>query len=395
MNTPAPGSQSSLREANQRRLVQAVQQAGALTQAEIARRSGLSPATVSNIVHDLEAAGVLVVTTTSANGRRARSVRLSRAAGVAVGIDFGHSHLRVAVGDLGHEVLAEQAVPLDVDSAADEGLDTAARLVKELLANADATPAQMRTVAMGVPGPLHATGVLGSSSILPGWVGVHPATALRERLGIEVLVDNDANLGALGESVWGAARGRGDVAYVKVSTGVGAGLVIGGRIYHGVGGTAGELGHMTIDEQGQVCRCGNRGCLETFAAAPFLLELLRHSHGPNLDFGRMLELAKSGDTGCRRVIADAGRHIGVAVANLCNLLNPGAVVVGGDLAQVGELLLEPIRTTVRRQAIPSAADAVVIVGSELGPRAELLGALALALSTATPLLPGSQANAGA
>jgi len=389
MNAPAPGSQSSLREANQRRLVEAVQQAGALTQAEIARRSGLSPATVSNIVRELEAAGVLAVTTTSANGRRARSVRLSRAAGVAVGVDFGHSHLRVAVGDLGHEVLAEEVVPLDVDSASDEGFDSAARLVTELLDRADVDRSQLRTVAMGVPGPLDATGVLGSTTILPGWVGVHPAAALSERLGVNVLADNDANLGALGESVWGAARGRGDAAYVKVSTGVGAGLVIGGRIYHGVRGTAGELGHMTIDEHGQVCRCGNRGCLETFAAAPFLLQLLRHSHGPDLDFAGMLELAQAGDTGCRRVIADAGRHIGVAVANLCNLLNPGAVVVGGDLARVGELLLEPIRTTVRRQAIPSAAEAVMIVGSQLGPRAELLGALALALSTATPLLPGT------
>jgi predicted NBD/HSP70 family sugar kinase len=262
------------------------------------------------------------------------------------------------------------------------------RTVKQLLDEVGGSLEDVVAVGVGVPGPIDAaTGEMGSSSILPGWVGVRAAEVLIDRMGTNVLVDNDANLGAFGEYTWGAARGRGDTAYIKVSTGVGAGLVIGGRIYHGVGGTAGEIGHMTIDEHGQVCRCGNRGCLETYASAPFLLELLRHSHGPDMTFERLLDLAAAGDAGCRRVIADAGRHIGIAVANLCNLLNPGTVVVGGALAQSGDLLVEPIRATVRRHAIQSAAQAVAIVAAELGPRAEVLGALAMALAAAEPLGP--------
>jgi len=366
-------------------VLRAVQTAGRLSQAEIARVTGLSPASVSNIVRELSDGGMLTVGWTSVGGRRARSVRLSRAAGVAVGVDFGHSHLRVAVGDLGHEVLGEDAVPLDVDSSAEQGFDAAARMLRHLLDDIGASREHVVAVGMGVPGPIDAaTGVVGSSSILPGWVGVRAAEEFGERIGMPVLVDNDANLGAIGEFTWGAARGRGDTAYIKVSTGVGAGLVIGGRIYHGAGGTAGEIGHMTIDEQGRVCRCGNRGCLETYASAPFLLELLSHSHGPGVTFEQLLDLAVAGDAGCRRVIADAGRHVGIAVANLCNLLNPGTVVVGGDLARAGDLLLEPIRATVSRHAIPSAAQSVAISTGELGPRAEVLGALAMALVSGEP-----------
>lgn len=168
------------------------------------------------------------------------------------------------------------------------------------------------------------------------------------------------------------------MAYIKVATGVGAGLLLGGRLHRGTAGTAGEIGHSTIDENGSVCRCGNRGCLETFVAAPVLLDLLRRSHG-QLTLRQMLALAADGDAGCERVIADAARYIGVAVANVCNLLSPELVVVGGELAAAGELLLQPLRDTVRRYAIPAAAKALTIVQGSLSDRAEVLGALALAL----------------
>ena len=386
MNAPAQGSQTSLRAANRRRVLRAVQESGTLSQAEIARLTGLSPASVSNIVRELSAARLLTVGWASSGGRRARSVRFSQAAGVAVGVDFGHSHLRVAVGDLSQEVLAEREMPLDADACAEDGFAAAIRLLQRALGDIDVRRQDVVAVGMGVPGPIDTTtGEMASSSILPGWTGVRAADAFGEYLGMPVLVDNDANLGALGEFTRGAARGRQDTAYIKVSTGVGAGLIIGGRVYRGVGGTAGEIGHMTIDERGRVCRCGNRGCLETFASGPFLLDLLRHSHGPGLTTQRLLELAVAGDAGCRRVIADAGRHIGIAVANLCNLLNPDTVVVGGPFATAGDVLLDPIRDTVRRHAIPSAAGQVMIVPGRLGERAEVLGALAMAVAAAEPL----------
>jgi glucokinase-like ROK family protein len=376
-----PGSQSSLHRANLERVVRAVRLAGSLTQAEIARSTGLSAATVSNIVRELRDNGTVQVTPTSSGGRRARSVALSGDAGVVVGVDFGHSHLRVAVGNLAHQVLAEESEPIDVDASASQGFDRAEQLVGRLVRSTGISPEKVLGVGLGVPGPIDVeSGALGSTAILPGWSGINPRQELADRLGVPVQVDNDANLGALGELVWGGGRGVKDLAYIKVASGVGAGLVIDGRIYRGPGGTAGEIGHITLDESGPVCRCGNRGCLETFTAARYVLELLRGSHGDGLTVPKMVQLAREGDPGCRRVISDVGRHIGMGVASLCNLLNPSRVVLGGDLAEAGELVLGPIRESVSRYAIPSAAQRLSVVPGALGARAEVLGALALVLS---------------
>ncbi|WP_137992686.1 ROK family transcriptional regulator [Streptomyces vilmorinianum] len=376
-----PGSQTSLHRANLERVVRAVRMAGSLTQAEIARATGLSAATVSNIVRELKDGGTVEVTPTSAGGRRARSVSLSGDAGIVIGVDFGHTHLRVAVGNLAHQVLAEESEPLDVDASAAEGFDRAEQLVTRLIEATGIDRDKVIGVGLGVPGPIDvSSGRLGSTSILPGWSGINPADELSGRLGVPVYVDNDANLGALGELVWGSGRGVKDLAYIKVASGVGAGLVIDGRVYRGPGGTAGEIGHITIDESGPVCRCGNRGCLETFTAARYVLPLLQPGHGADLTMERVVQLAREGDPGCRRVIADVGRHIGSGVANLCNLLNPSRVVLGGDLAEAGELVLSPIRDSVSRYAIPSAARQLSLVPGALGPRAEVLGALALVLN---------------
>ncbi|MFE2022959.1 ROK family protein [Streptomyces sp. NPDC059499] len=376
-----PGSQTSLHRANLERVVRAVRMAGSLTQAEIARSTGLSAATVSNIVRELKDGGTVEVTPTSAGGRRARSVSLSGDAGIVIGVDFGHTHLRVAIGNLAHQVLAEESEPLDVDASSAEGFGRAEQLVNRLIETTGISPGKVIGVGLGVPGPIDVeSGTLGSTSILPGWTGINPSQELSGRLGVPVYVDNDANLGALGELVWGSGRGVKDLAYIKVASGVGAGLVIDGTIYRGPGGTAGEIGHITLDESGPVCRCGNRGCLETFAAARYVLPLLQPSHGPELTMERVVQLAREGDPGCRRVIGDVGRHIGSGVANLCNLLNPSRVVLGGSLAEAGELVLGPIRDSVSRYAIPSAARQLSVLPGALGGRAEVLGALALVLS---------------
>jgi predicted NBD/HSP70 family sugar kinase len=373
-----PGSQASLREANEQRVLAALRQDGNLTQAAIARATGLSPATVSNIVGQLRVAGTVEVTPTMSGGRRALNVTLSRSAGVVVGIDFGHRHLRVALGDLAHRVLAEDYLSVDVDHSASDGIAAAEGLVTELLRREGAERRDVLGVGMGLPGPIdQLTGTVGSSAILPGWVGVPAASVMGERLGLPVLVDNDANLGALAEVIWGAGRGSDHVAYIKASSGIGCGIVIGGRIHRGRNGTAGEIGHTALEESGPICRCGNRGCLETYVGVPNLLRSLAVSHGTDITAAGMLARAADGDAGCRRVIGDAGRAIGAAVANLCNLLNPERVIVGGELAAAGDVLLDPLREVVARFAVPSAKPE--ICPAVLGERAEVLGGLALVL----------------
>ena len=144
-------------------------------------------------------------------------------------------------------------------------------------------------------------------------------------------------------------------------------------------GTAGEIGHVLVDENGQMCRCGNRGCLETLVGADALTDLLRRSHGPDLTLGRVIELAHGDDAGARRVLHDAGRYVGTALAMLCNQFNPERIIVGGYLAAAGEVLLEPMRQAVERYALPAAVEHLEIVAGALGSRAELLGSLVLVL----------------
>ncbi|MBA8962271.1 putative NBD/HSP70 family sugar kinase/DNA-binding CsgD family transcriptional regulator [Rhodococcus percolatus] len=384
-DSPRPGSQSSLKSANQHRVVRALQTSGELTQAEIARRTGLAPATVSNMVKELTAAGMVAVPGGDHPGQRGRAVKLTRKMGLAVGIDFGHRHLTVAVADMAHEVLAEERVELGAGHRAADGVVQAGALLDAALDRLGCDRTSVLAVGMGLPAPLETdTGEVGGPSILPGWVGVDAAAIASEYLGTAVQVDNDANLGVLAEHMWGAGRGTTDLAYIKLSDGVGAGLVLDGRLYRGRGGTAGEIGHLTLDEFGQVCRCGNRGCLETLVASHVVIGLLAPSRGPDLTVADIVAMAEGGDAACIRVLADTGRHVGVAVASLCNLVNPERLVIGGELALAGELLLGPMREVVGRYAVPSAVRSLDIRVAELGPRAQVLGAVALGLRSALP-----------
>src|SRR5205085_9280717 len=175
-----------------------------------------------------------------------------------------------------------------------------------------------------------------SRSILPGWVGVSAAEEMRRRLTLPITVDNDANLAALAEAAFGAGREASDLVYLMISSGIGAGLVLNGRLYRGADGLAGELGHVLVRPGGVVCRCGNRGCLETVVGTDALAATLMAEHGP-LDGRQIARLALRGDTACRSAIAEAGCALGTAAATLVNVLNPELLIVGGDLAGAGEL----------------------------------------------------------
>jgi len=386
----AAGGLQSLRDANRRLVIQALSGRGVASRAEIARITGLSPSTVSSLVSDLQKSGLIVEREVvdapqgSQVGRPPVLIALSPSAGAAIGVDFGHSHIAVAVGDLSHTVLAEHWREIDVDHLAQEGLDTAADLVASALAESGVERDRVVGVGMGLPGPISdEQQTVGSTSILPGWVGVNAADEMARRLGLPVTVENDANLGALAEYVWGAGRGAPDVAYIKASSGIGAGLIIGGRLHRGVGGTAGEIGHTPYREDGPICRCGNRGCLETVARTDVITSSVQAGRGGSLTIADVIELARHGDPPAQRVIADAGRAIGVGVAGVCNLLNPRRVIVGGELSAAGEVLLGPLRDSLNRYAIPTAATDVTVVPGQLGKRAEVMGALALVLSDPT------------
>ena len=381
----SPGSLRSLRERNRLQVLEVVRGRGSVSRADIARHTGLARSTVSTLVNELLGAGLLVERgapedAEPAQGRPPVLLSFDPAAGAVLGLHFDHPVLRVAIADLGYTILAEAELPVDVDHDAQDSLDAAVALVDEVLAKSGVDRDRLLGAGVGLAGPIdQATGTVGSSAILPGWVGMPVAQELTQRLGLPVHVDNDANVGALAESVLGAGRGASEMAYIMLGSGIGAGLIIGGQVYRGSGGTAGEIGHVLVDEHGPLCRCGNRGCLETYAGADALLDLLRRQHGDALTVDGLVELARGGDAACQRVIADAARFVGVAAATLCNQLNPEVLVIGGELAQTGALLLDPLRESIARYAIPAAADDVRVLPGELGERAELLGALVLVL----------------
>ena len=396
------GSLETLRRLNRLRVIHALRDEGLISRADIARRTGLSRSTVSSLVSELQSDGLVVERTEAATaygdqgGRPPILLSFDASAGVAVGIDFDHHHVRVAVSDLSSRILAEREQRLDTDHLAHEGLDAAADLVQRLLEEAGVDPARVIGAGMCLPGPEHRpTGVVGSTAILPGWVGVAAADEMRRRLDMPILVDNDANLAALAEAAFGAGRGAKDLVYMMISSGIGAGLVLNGRLYRGTEGLAGELGHVLVDADGPVCRCGNRGCLETVAGTDALADLLRRSHGDDLDGRMIVRLAHEGDLGCRRVLSDAGRAIGRAAAMLVNILNPELLIVGGDLSEAGDFLLDGVRESLGRAALPTAAEAATVVAGSLGDRAEVLGAIALVLSEAErdhPLRPLAEAR---
>jgi len=373
------GSLEDLRELNRLRVVDELRRRGNASRGEIANATGLSRTTVTTLVADLQERGLVIETGAANGGGRGRppvQLRLDPSAGGAIGIDFGHSHVHAAVSDLSAALLGERRVEVDVDGDPSRALDVAAALAHELVARAGLDPRRVVGAGMGLPGPL------GTSAIMRGWAELDPAKELTKRLGVTAIVGNDANLGALAELRLGAGRGMQDLVYLKLASGIGAGLVLGGRLHHGATGIAGEIGHVQVKHDGAVCRCGNRGCLETVASAQALLESLKPAYGDALTVREMLELATgNGNHGAQRVIKDAGWAIGRAVADLCNSLNPEAIVVGGVLGAAGALL-EGIRESVDRYAQPGTADAVTVLPGKLGERAEVLGALALALQGA-------------
>ena len=239
----------------------------------------------------------------------------------------------------------------------------------------------MLGVGIGLAAPINKlTGELEADGILPGWQGIRPAAEMEERLGIPVQLENDANVGALGEKAFGVARGVDDLIYIRLSAGIGAGLILAGQPYQGVSGVAGEIGHVLVQPDGLICRCGNRGCLETIASPVAVAAMLERSLGKPVSVQRLLELVEAGDRGAHRAVADAGEAVGRALSMLVSALNPELVVVGGDLASAGDVLLDPMKAAIERYAVAPASAAVRVTAGTLGDRAEVLGAAGLILA---------------
>jgi len=380
----SPGSLGSLRQSNRLRILDVLRRDGAASRAGLVRDTGLSRTTVSKLVAELQAEGLVVEreaedgAASGAVGRPPVALTLNPSAGSVVGIDFGHDLVRVAVADLSGTVVGEDRRDVDVDADAEQAIDLAAAMVDELLARLRRAPAQTVGVGVAVSAPILRD--TQTTSILPGWGAFASGGELERRLGRPVVMGNDANLGALAEVRDGAGRGARNVVYVMLSGGIGAGLILDGQLFFGHSGLTGELGHVVADPDGRVCRCGNRGCLETIASAAAILDALRPLHGDDVTLQDAIALAHAGDAGANRLFADAGRTVGQAVGAICNIVNPERVIVGGEMSVVGDVLVDAVADGIARSTIPAIAGDAHVVRGSLGERAEVLGAIGLVLA---------------
>lgn len=374
----SPGSQTSLREANRARLLATLRTEGPLTQVELASRTGLSAASISNLVKDLKEQQLVDVERWVRNGRRATLVSPTRTKTLVAGFIVEERQIQMSIGEDGQNFGRISRLPLPADHQHDDVLHRAIHLLAELAEDHNIKASDLGRIVIGIAAPVDSrTGAVDSAMLMHSWANIDVAQLVSQHIGVPTELHNDANLAAFAELRHGRLRGSNTSVYVKVSHSVGAGLIVNGDIFHGTRGTAGELGHVTIDDRGLMCRCGNRGCLETFVGEAALTHALRQTSGI-LTLRDIVRLAKTGHTATSRVIADAGGLLGVALAGLVNLLNPEKVVIGGLIADAGETLLTPLRFTLDRSALPSAVDSVEIAASALGSNAALIGALSLA-----------------
>jgi predicted NBD/HSP70 family sugar kinase len=376
---------ASARDRTRQDLYRLVRNSREITRSELAQITGMPRSTVNHAVGRLLAEGRVIEVEARAKGRGSGSGRpagsltaVSSSAPVG-GIDFGHGHVAAAVADGLGNILGEVRLELDVDLQANEALEFATSALRMLAR--EHSVERFASVVAGVPGPLDSrTGTVCSPTILSSWVGLAPAQELEARLGVPVHIENDAVAGAHGERRLGAGRRHEDFLYVKASGGIGASLVLRGLPYRGATGLAGEIGHTQLPGHTELCRCGNRGCLEAVISVRSVLGQIAHTH-PGVE-QETLDIHHFEDAITDRILNEAGRTLGRPLADLCNLLNPSALIIGGELGAAGPALIEGVEASVRRYAQPATSEAIEITAAELGVRAELIGAVELAASLA-------------
>ncbi|MBU0493672.1 MAG: ROK family protein [Chloroflexi bacterium] len=313
-----------------------------------------------------------------------------------VGIDLGGTKINTVLVDPSGRILNQDYRETQAREGPDAVIERMLDAAFRVMAGANVLSTQVRAVGVGAPGPIDIrVGMVGSPPNLPGWFNVPLGHRIASALEIPTFLENDANAAALGEHRFGAGRGTRHMVYVTVSTGIGGGFILDGKLYSGATGGAAEVGHVTILPHGPHCGCGRRGCLEALASGTAIAregaELLMRGVPTRIaelaggDPGRVsakmvAQAAAEGDVEAQEIIDEAMMYLGLGMANLVNLINPEMMVIGGGLANMGDVLLDPVRRTIHRRAFRTAADAVRVVRAELGDNVGALGAAAVAMA---------------
>lgn len=365
-----------------------------MSRGEIAAIVGLSRSTLSEITGHLLQRGAIVVVDTDAgrregSGRPAERLALDPGSGQFMGIDFGHRRVHVVVADASHEILMSGSTPYDDDTAWPQRINHAFAMIDRLSAEAKVHFGALQGIGIGVPGPLPrppaasprpTTGPAGR-----GWVDGLNA-AFTDRFAAPVLIDNNTRLAALAEAISGG-KGVDDLVYVRLSDGVGGGLVVGGRLVIGSAGLAGEFGHVTVEPDGTQCRCGKFGCLETVASVPAILRRCQELGVPLVDLTELESAVRRSHPVVDQVLRAAAAAVGRVVGVTAMTLNPAKIVIGGEITRIAPVIVDQVAATVAYELIPSSAPGPAVLAAQLSHEAGAVGALA-ALFHSSPLLVG-------
>lgn len=365
-----------------------------ISRAEISRQLDLSRSTVTEIVKELLETNLIAETGTgeSNGGRKPIVLEFQDDAKVILGIDIGATHVSVAMTNLRGKLLFWKEREFNVREDSEGTYQLINELCSESLSSRNLGYDKLLSIGVAVPSPVDPIRPeYLSETIIPAWHGKSGLERLREKYDVPVYLDNDANLGALAEHWWGAGKEVNDLIYIKISNGIGAGYILGGKLYRGSKGIAGEMSHMPIDPNGRLCGCGLRGCLATVISAWALIErvhtlaaLYPNSSLVNISVGiiDIENAALGGDPLAIQVVSEATNYLTSAIISLVNLMNPELIIVGGSLSRLGELVLKPIREKMEASALVSSISKTQLKKSELGSKGIAIGAATLAIEQA-------------
>ena len=371
---------------------------GEFTKADLVSSTDYSRTKVTNCVDSLLNKKIIIDSkaTEYSGGRRSKMFRLNGNLGLVAGFDIGATSIDLGIADLSGKVLARYTENASIKDGPIKILGRVCSLLEKMLMDHSLSFEKMKGIGIGVPGPVDfSVGTVVSPPIMPGW-DCYPIIQTVQQWfpSANVVIDNDVNVMALGEIYQGAGQGVDNLIFIKIGTGIGAGIVCEGKIYRGSNGCAGDIGHIGVDNSVTMCPCGNKGCLETIAAGPAIaeraLKVAQAGNSPILlkcyeKNGKVLRAedvgyaSREGDTLAIEVIQESGRLIGDVLASLVNFYNPEMIVIGGGVSNLGNMLLSSIRQSVLHRSLPLATRNLQIVFSEIGADAGVIGALNLAM----------------
>jgi len=306
-----------------------------------------------------------------------------------IGVDIGGTNVKIALVDEKGIIAYSNSVPTRAEMGYEYTIQNIINTIKESLKESNNDIANVGGIGFGLPGQIDSmNGIVRLLPNIPGWVEVPLAKIVQSEFNVPVKLDNDVRVATLGELNFGAGKGCQNLVCITVGTGVGSGIVLNGQLVRGASMTAGELGHVIVEkDNGQICGCGARGCLEAYASGPSVVKMAKDyiaggkstkfkeiAQGNEITPFMVYEAAKQGDAVAKQIFNIVGEYLGVALVSVVNLLNPEKIIVGGGVGQAGDLILNPVREAIQRRCIPTSAAAVEVVQAQLGESAGVVGA---------------------